>query len=109
MSKYFATNTPQAISENSGTIQNLDHIQSVLVNDSAEDGGGLVLWPLAKFMWSGKKLYIRKYDKTAPLDAEVEVISVGSSGGGGGGGGGDADVEIIDQEEVDDIISSIDD
>ena len=106
MSQYFATNTPQAITETQGTIQNLDCVESVIISDSASDTEGIILRPLQKYIWSGKKLYIAKYNKTAPLDAEVRVIATGSSGGGGGGGG---DAEAISQEEVDDIIASIDD
>lgn len=103
--KYFATNTPAAISETQGTIQNLDCVESVIISDSASDANGIILRPLQKFLWSGKKLYIAKYNKTTPLDAEVRVIATGSSGGGGGGG----DAEAISQQEVDDIIASIDD
>ena len=106
MSQYFATNTPTAISETYGTIQNADHIYSVLVNDSASDDGGIILLPQQKFMWSDKTLYISKYDKTAPLDIEVRVIKAVSASGGGGT---PVDVDIISQAELDSIIASIGD
>lgn len=74
------------VTEQTGTIQNIDDGCPVEVSEVQAAGSGIILYPWEMKPFSNVQLYIRGYNKN-PLPTEVRVVpfEVGQGGGGGGG------------------------
>lgn len=74
------------VSEQTGTIQNIDGGCPIEVSTIQVEGSGVILYPWEMKPFSNVQLYVRGYNKN-PLPTEVRVVpfEVGQGGGGGGG------------------------
>lgn len=72
------------ISEQTGTIQNIDDGCPIEVSTTQVKGSGVILYPWEMKPFSNVQLYVRGYNKN-PLQTEVRVVPFEIGQGGGGG------------------------
>ena len=103
---YLAKQTFTQIAESSGTIQNISRIFPVEVSDKAEADSGILLYPLNKFSYSGKTLFVRCIEaggwaEIRVVPFEINVANFVSSGASSA----DVDLESFTPQDVADIFN----
>ena len=101
--RYNVTGEFTKISETAGTIQNVSNIYPVEVSDKAEADSGIFLYPLNKFSFSDKTLFVRCVDINGHAEIRVTEFPVDSGSVSTGG----SSANVATDEQVDDILDDL--
>ena len=84
--RYEVTGDFVKIGETTGTIQNTSSVYAVEVSHKAEEGSGIILYPLNKFSFNDATIYLRCIDTGGRAEIRVSPFAVDSGGSSSGGG-----------------------
>ena len=101
--RYNVTGEFTKITETAGTIQNVSNIYPVEVSDKAEADSGIFLYPLNKFSFSDKTLFVRCVDINGHAEIRVTEFPVDSGSVSTGG----SSANVATDEQVDDILDDL--
>lgn len=103
---YNITGNFTKIAEIAGTIQNNSHVYSVEVSDKAVAGSGVLLYPLNKFSFSDRTIYLRCVDANA--FAEIRVTPFAVEGGGVvSGGSSSTNINIASDQLISGMLTDV--
>ena len=101
---YNVTGEFTKLSETTGTIQNVSNVYPVEVSDKAEPNSGILLFPLNKFSFSDKSLFVRCTDADGHAQIRVTPFVVDS---GGSSGGESSAGNVASDEQINNLLDDL--
>ncbi|MBR0062215.1 MAG: hypothetical protein IJP68_12140 [Selenomonadaceae bacterium] len=102
--RYNITGDFTKITETAGTIQNVSNVYTVEVSDKAEADSGIFLYPLNKFSFTDKTLFVRCVDINGHAEIRVTDFPVDS---GGIVSGGSSSANVATDEQIDNLLDDL--